>query len=115
MVGGADDLDLARAFDGFLADEPDFVASDVRKALLLVELGPLLFDRRLTSFSNLGAAEQLTHWQGWIDADSALRRQVALAFRKFLSLVYFDQDKVWPHIGYPGPKFGPAVAGGTGR
>ena len=32
-----------------------------------------------------------------------LQRQAATAFRKFLSLVFFDTPEVWPHIGYPGP------------
>ncbi len=100
---GADGEAIARAFDGFIADEPDHIATDLKRALTLVELGPVIFDRKLVTFSNLSEADRLTHWQAWITSDTLLRRQVAIAFRKFISLVYFDQPTVWPHIGYPGP------------
>ena len=101
---GADDLDLARAFDGFLADEPKANQGDLRTALQLVEFGPLIFDRRATTFSNLPVEEQLAHWQTWALSDSLLRRKVAVAFRRFLAMVFFGQPALWAHIGYPGPK-----------
>ncbi len=103
---GAEDLDLARAFDGFLANEPEHNVRDLRRALLLVEYGPVLFDGRLATFSNLSEAEQATHWDAWRVSGTALRRQVALAFRKFLSMVFYDNPNVWPHISYPGPLIG---------
>jgi hypothetical protein len=103
---GAADFDLPRAFDGFLAHEPEHNVRDLQRALLLVEYGPVLFGRRLATFSNLSDAEQATHWDEWRLSDSALRRQVALAFRKFLSMVFYDTPAVWPHIGYPGPVIG---------
>lgn len=96
-------MDLPRAFDGFLADEPEHNVKDLQKALLLIELGPLLFDKRLTTFSRLGAADRVEHWNAWAESDTLLRRQVSIAMRKFLNLVYFDHEQVWPHIGYPGP------------
>lgn len=100
---GADDVDLARAFDVFLEGEPDENVRDLKRALFLVELGPILFDRRLRTFSNLDAAEQLLHWERWMTSSSLLRRQVSFAFRKFFSVVFFDQPAVWAHVGYPGP------------
>ena len=100
---GADGDALARAFDDYLADEPPHAQSDLQTALTLVELGPVLFDGRMTTFSNLPPDEQLTHWSEWVQSDTLVRRQISLAFRKFLSLVFFDQPSVWPHIGYPGP------------
>ena len=103
---GADEAGLARAFDGWLADEPAENLSDLRTALGLVELGPPLFDLRMTTFSNLPPEAQAEHWQGWLTSDLALRRQVGIAFRKFFSLVYFDRPSVWAHIGYPGPSMG---------
>lgn len=96
-------MDLPRSFDGFLADEPEHNVKDLQKALLLIELGPLLFDKRLTTFSRLGAADRVEHWNAWAESDTLLRRQVSIAMRKFLNLVYFDHEQVWPHIGYPGP------------
>lgn len=102
---GADDLDLARAFDAFLADEPQENVRDLKRALLLVEYGPVVFDRTASTFSHLDDAARLAHWQGWMASPVLIRRQVALAFRKFLALVFFDQERIWPHLGYPGPSF----------
>ena len=31
--------------------------------------------------------------------------QIALAFRKFMSLVFYDRPEIWPHLGYEGPMF----------
>jgi hypothetical protein len=106
FAAGADDFDLARRFDEFLADEPEENIRDLRRALTLVEFGPLLFERRLRTFSNLDPAEQLEHWRAWNTDDPLLRRQVAFAFRKFFNLVFFDQEAVWPHIAYDGPSVG---------
>ncbi len=105
---GAEDVDLARAFDTFLQGEPPKNVADLKSALMLVELGPVLFDMRATTFSNLPDADQLEHWRGWAVSGLLIRRQAAIAFRKFFSVVFFDRPEVWPHIGYPGP----AVLGG---
>lgn len=96
-------MDLPRAFDDFLADEPEHNVNDLRRALVLIEFGPLAFDKKLTTFSRLDMAERATHWQEWALSDNLLRRQVSIAMRKFFNLVYFDHEQVWPHIGYPGP------------
>ncbi len=94
---------IARAFDGYLQGEPDKNVDDLKTALMLVEYGPVIFDMRLTTFSNLTDDERLRHWRAWGESGVLLRRQVALAFRKFLHVVFFDDPAVWPHIGYPGP------------
>jgi hypothetical protein len=96
-------MDLPRAFDDFLADEPEHNVKDLRQALVLIEFGPLAFDKKPTTFSRLGVAERTAHWNEWARSDKVLRRQVSIAMRKFFNLVYFDQEQVWPHIGYPGP------------
>jgi hypothetical protein len=100
---GADELDLARAFDGFLKDEPPQNIADLKKALTLLEYGPVIFERRVTTFSNLDDDARHAHWRSWIESDVLLQRQAATAFRKFLSLVFFDSPATWAHIGYPGP------------
>jgi hypothetical protein len=99
---GASAVDLARAFDVFLADEPEWNRKDLRSALLLLELGPILFERRLRTFSRLSPEEALAHFERWSEG-GLLRRQVSTAFRRFLSLVFYDSPAVWPHIGYDGP------------
>ena len=99
----ASPMDLPRAFDNFLADEPEHNIKDLRKALVLIEFGPLAFDKRVTTFSRLDVAERSKHWSEWGLSDNVLRRQVSIAMRKFFNLVYFDHQEVWPYIGYPGP------------
>lgn len=100
---GAERFDLPRAFDGFLAGEPAANVVKLRRALLLFELGPLLFERRWTTFSRLSAEERLRHYEAWSTSETLVRRQVAIAFRKFMALVFYDSPEVWPSIGYPGP------------
>jgi hypothetical protein len=100
---GASDVDLARAFDGYVADEPEEVVSDLKMALHLFEFGPVLYDLRFATFSNLEPAEQLAHFEGWMASDSLTRRKVATAFKKFFYLVFYDQPAIWAHIGYGGP------------
>ena len=100
---GAGQFDLAREYDGYLAGEPAPNIEKLERALTLFELGPVLFERRLQSFSQLPEAERLAHYQAWATSDELLRRQVALAFRKFLALTFYDKPEVWPDIGYGGP------------
>jgi len=96
-------MDLPRAFDAFLADEPEHNVKDFQKALVLIEFGPLVFEHKLTTFSRLAVPDRAAHWQEWAVSDNLLRRQVSMAMRKFFNLVYFDHEQVWPYIGYPGP------------
>lgn len=102
---GAADLDLPRLFDAYLADEPAYNAADLKRAIFALEYGPVLFDHRLVTFSNLPDAERLAHFESWSTAPSLERRQAAMAFRKFLSLVFYDNPAVWPYLGYEGPLY----------
>jgi hypothetical protein len=99
---GDEDLDLARSFDAFLADEPEWNRSDLAKGLFLLEYGPVIFERRLVTFSHLPPAERLAHFERWSEG-GLVRRQLALALRRFLTLVFYDRPEVWPYIGYDGP------------
>lgn len=102
---GADDFDLARRFDEFLADEPVENIKDLKLALGLFEYGPLWCERRVKTFSNLTEDEQTRHWERWVYHGSTLQRQIAAAFRKFLALAFYDNESVWAEIGYGGPAF----------
>lgn len=96
--------DLLDAFERYLAGaHPDDVR-DLRRGLLLLEFGPLLFAGRLRTFSGSSPTQRLDHWRDWMESPVLLRRQVATAFRRFLATVYFDRPEVWPRIGYPGPQ-----------
>jgi hypothetical protein len=96
-------MDVPRAFDTYLADEPKHNVDDLQKALVFIEFGPLVFDKKLTTFSRLDPESRTAHWREWGVSDDLVRRQVSVAMRKFFHLVYFDRPEVWPHIGYPGP------------
>jgi hypothetical protein len=100
---GAHDFDLARRFDGFLADEPPWNQSDLRNAILLLEYSPLMLDHRLRTFSHLSIAERLALFERWRSADHLELRQAATAFHKFMSLVFYDRPAVWDAIHYDGP------------
>lgn len=100
---GAEAANLARAFDAYLADEPENHVTEVKRALSLVEFGPVLFDHRPVTFANLPPDEQLAHWMAWGRSDMQMRRQVWWGFARFFGLVFYDTAAVWPHIGYPGP------------
>ncbi|MBI2396077.1 MAG: hypothetical protein HYV09_41320 [Deltaproteobacteria bacterium] len=106
---GADGLDLARTFDGFLEGEPEDRQKDLQRALLLLEYGPVIFERRLRTFSNLPVDERLAHFERWLTSDRLLRRQVAVAFKKFLCIVFYDRPEVWADIGYVIAPFGAAT------
>ena len=102
---GAADFDLARMFDGYLADQPAADQRDAGVALDLLEFGPLLFDHHAATFSNLAPDQQLAHWSAWGTATAQTRREIFWSFSRFLGLTFYDQQAVWAHIGYAGPSF----------
>jgi hypothetical protein len=103
FAAGADDVGLARLFDGYLADEPAQNVRELSLALTLVELGPVLFDGRLRTFSNLPPADQLAHWGSWSVSETLIRRKASIGFNKFFNLVFYGQPAIWPHLGYVDP------------
>jgi hypothetical protein len=103
IEAGATDLGLPALFDAFLVEEPEENVRDLKLALTLVELGPVLFDGGTRTFSHLSDDERAAHWASWPVSGLLLRRQASAAFRKFFGLVYFDHPAVWPAIGYEGP------------
>jgi hypothetical protein len=101
-------MELPRLFDEFLDGEPEENVTDLRRALVLLEYGPLVYEHRFTTFSRLPRVEREEHFRSWMTSDDLTRRMVSVAFRKFLNLVFYDREEVWPHIGYPGPSLGAA-------
>ena len=100
---GASECELARTFDRFLADEPPWNLADLKRALFLLEFGPVLFDRRMATFSHLSEDERRAHFDSWVASSSDTRRQAALAFHRFLSTRFYDRPEAWAHVGYEGP------------
>jgi len=100
---GAADVDLARDVDVFLADAADWDRRDLKRALVLLEFGPVVFDRRLVTFSHLSEDERRAHFESWMTGTNALRRQAAMAFRSILALRFYDRPQAWAAIGYEGP------------
>jgi hypothetical protein len=100
-------VDLARAFDGYLADEAPEAQREGQVALTLLELGPVVFERRLATFSHLPHDEAASHFAAWGHSSLALRREVASSLRRFMALLYYDTPAVWASIGYDGPLIPP--------
>ena len=57
----------------------------------------------MAKFSQLSLKERTAHWERWMTSDRLIQRKVAIAFRSFFHLVFYDTEAVWPYIGYPGP------------
>jgi hypothetical protein len=102
------DVDLGRMLDAFLADEPPWNRRDMKRALVLLEFGPLLFDQRLTTLGRLPPEERAAHFERWGTSGSGLRRQVAAVFRKLFALGFYDRPEAWREVGYEGPLAHPA-------
>ncbi|MFN8544231.1 MAG: hypothetical protein U0807_08490 [Candidatus Binatia bacterium] len=100
---GANDVHLVSRIDAFVADLAPWDQRDLRRAIVLLEYGPVLFERRATTFRHLAEEERAAHFARWSVSDSQLRREVAVAFRRLLALMFFDRPEVWPHVGYDGP------------
>jgi hypothetical protein len=100
---GAADLDLARDVDAFLADAAYWDRRDLKRALVLLEFGPVIFDRRLTTFSRLSEDDRREHFESWMTGTSDVRRQAATALRAILALRFYDRPQAWAAIGYEGP------------
>ncbi|MBI4816375.1 MAG: hypothetical protein HY791_08955 [Deltaproteobacteria bacterium] len=96
--------ELADKFDAFIATEPIARATEAKQALLLLELGPLVLERALTTFAGLDPDARERHFtEKWMTHESELRRQVSIGLLRFFQLVYFDDPDSWVEIGYPGP------------
>lgn len=102
----AADVDVAGLFDGFLGDQPPGDQSDAGLALDLIDFGPLLFERRWTTFADLSDAERQAHWLSWSVASQATRREIFWSFGRFIGMAVYDQAGAWPAVGYKGPSFG---------
>ncbi len=100
------DADIATSFDGYLANEPADVISDLQDALTWLELGPVFYEHRWTIFSDLSANDREAHFRSWMESDDQTRRMVATALRKFVNLVCYDNPSTWARIQYPGPATG---------
>ncbi len=100
---GATDTDVVRRIDQFLTDEPPWNRRDLKRALVLLEFGPVLFDRRLVTFSHLPPEARAVHFTAWTTCDSDARRQASLAFRRLLALLFYDRPEAWAGVGYDGP------------
>lgn len=95
---------LARALDGWLADEPDWVQSQIGRALLLFEFGPAIFDRGLRPFHVMTTDERRSFLGRCARGEDVLRRKAIVALRRFFALVHYDHPARWPEIGYDGPR-----------
>jgi hypothetical protein len=62
-----------------------------------------LFGLRTTPFTLLSADEQDEVLKEWMTSRVPLRRTGFLALRTIVMSAYYQNPKVWPAVGYPGP------------
>jgi hypothetical protein len=82
------------------------VATQVVRALWLVDWWPALVELRFARFRSLPPELRDASLDGWRTSGIALRRQVFYALRNLSMLCYWSRDPTWKLIGYGGPWLG---------
>jgi hypothetical protein len=100
--------EIAKLGDARLAGMPSHIAQQLGVALLYVEAGPVLLERRLQTFSQLDDATRAEHWsRHWEDTDDDLRRGAGIGLRRVIGVWLYDSPSLWPAMHYPGPVLAP--------
>ncbi|MCA9771712.1 MAG: hypothetical protein KC466_04840 [Myxococcales bacterium] len=97
------ELGAAEAFDRLLAKAPKRLKKDLKKLLLIVEHGPLLFQAKLSRFTRLEDTERAAYLDHLRTADRAFKQQIYVALLKISFATYYDFPETWPAIAYDGP------------
>lgn len=115
--GSADAIEVAHRVDISLCYLPQEAASDINRALLLLENGLVgVFTRKSPlPFTRLAPSAQEAALDAWADSRFALLRGAFGALRKLCLAAYYATIEAGQEVGYPGPPFlkadpGPIVA-----
>ena len=79
------------------------VATQLVRALWLVDWWPAVVELRFTRFRSLPPEERDASLEGWRTSSLVLRRRVFYALRNLSMLCYWSRDPTWKLIGYGGP------------
>lgn len=100
---GAEDVDVARLLDDFMAGEDEENQKQFKTALALFEHGPLFFSFTPGRFTDLSDEGKDDYIRGWATSRLGLRRTIYTAFKKATFMTFYAQSTAWPVIGYDGP------------
>ena len=68
--------------------------------LLLLEFGPIIFQRRFTRFSKLPLDERAKHVEMWVESNMAARRDLIKGVKALVLVAFYSHPQVMDHIGY---------------
>lgn len=98
-----EDVDVAGFLDAYLAAEPAALQTQLKRALLLLEYGGLVWGSPRRRFTRMDAPERAEYLTDWLESDSPVRRQVAQTFRRACLNTYYTDERTWAAIDYEGP------------
>lgn len=109
---GADEVGVALKLDRFLATAEAEVASNFRAGLWLLELGAPLFGPGWRRFTARDGASQDACLRGLLAGRPRIALEIYDGFKRATLFAFYDDDAVWPHLGYDGPWVRKASAAG---
>jgi len=86
--------------DGYLKYFPVHLKWGTILGMLLLELGPLIFNGKLKSFSKMNPAEQEKYVKSWINSRMQIRRELIKGIKGLVMVAYYSHPLVMGHIGY---------------
>jgi hypothetical protein len=98
-----DEVGTALAVDAYLAAMPDYITSDVRALLHLLEHTPFLWSGRPSRFTHLDAAAQDAVLAGWESSRLDVRRRGFVALKSLAMIGYYGDPRAYAVLDYTGP------------
>ena len=101
----ASELQIAEQIDKILHKADDFVQSEIKQVLLLIENALLgtLFDGHYKTFTQSSNTEQDQLLQSWQHSSLSLRRSAFKALNSLCGAAYYANSKTNSLVGYDGP------------
>ncbi|MCA9771883.1 MAG: hypothetical protein KC466_05715 [Myxococcales bacterium] len=103
---GAEEVGVALKLDRFLASADPEIASNFRAGLWLLELGAPIFGPGWSRFTARDAAGQDACLRGLLAGRPRITLDLYDGFKRASLFAFYDDDAVWPHLGYDGPWVG---------
>lgn len=94
-----------RAVDDYLTGLDPFDILQVNALLLAIDQTPLLFRFQWRRFSRANPGQQAASLRGWQTSMIGLRRLAYRTLKTMCFLAYYQDDRAFKDIGYPGPLF----------
>lgn len=105
-------VDVAAHVDALVVGWDAEAQSQLRTMLRVFEHGTYLFDLQRKRFTRLTAAQQDRYLDGWMNSTLGARRIVFRALKALAANGFYQDARVWRHLGYDGPWLGRVYAAG---